>query len=482
MTKKAVVHNWGSESKPLGLLCRRLEFPTFHEMVTCLIEVDSTVEVIYSGVAGCIISYHGSESKDYLIYPGSRGKRTLILLGILVNANINVTEYDDSNIFRTACHFLKGELGVAVLSFFLTKDSTGVKSVDGDGFLSIHNAAIYSSLDVLKLLQKTYPASISMLTNGGENLLHLAFFSFFTDIVDDREKVQYLCDQCPAFIHETDNDGRTPLHYSLLASMRFNIQSVICLCNADETVVRDKYTPADIDDDHFGQLPLHLLIADYFPRSELSNEGDCFRLFLRLYPASAGIRIALVQEDKMRCHILNCLAALTVVQIRRKRQQKTSDNNEKHELVTKKVFGAACSVMIDTEFDNNEVVVTTVLSAFPDDSKMSDERTWLPLHFAIALFEQKKISAEDVHLMHATDVLAMYHLSDDKERRHGQGIWIGGRTSAHLLCMQKEPNLSMVRYFCLRDPKAFLFCDQSGRCALPLAAQYSERVEQLQAL
>ena len=67
--------------------------------------------------------------------------------------------------------------------------------------------------------------------------------------------------------------------------------------------------------------------------------------------------LALVEEDKMRCHIMNCLAALSVVQIQRKRIQKTSDNNnnEMHELVKMKVFGAACSMMIATEFDNDEV-------------------------------------------------------------------------------------------------------------------------------
>eukprot|EP00596_Hydrurales_sp_CCMP1899_P002978 CAMPEP_0119052964 /NCGR_PEP_ID=MMETSP1177-20130426/74095_1 /TAXON_ID=2985 /ORGANISM="Ochromonas sp, Strain CCMP1899" /LENGTH=94 /DNA_ID=CAMNT_0007032719 /DNA_START=779 /DNA_END=1059 /DNA_ORIENTATION=- len=42
--------------------------------------------------------------------------------------------------------------------------------------------------------------------------------------------------------------------------------------------------------------------------------------------------------------------------------------------------------------------------------------------------------------------------------------------------------MSMVRYFCIRDPKSFLLCDRSGRNALHLAAQYSESVELLQTL
>jgi hypothetical protein len=119
--------------------------------------------------------------------------------------------------------------------------------------------------------------------------------------------------------------------------------------------------------------------------------------------------LALVQEDKMRCHILNCLAALTVIQIQRKIKQKAVDiDNERRELVKRKVFGAACSMMFDSEF---EVGYETIISSFPDEGKMSDERSWLPMHFAIALFVENKITEEDVHVLHITDPLAMYQIS-----------------------------------------------------------------------
>jgi hypothetical protein len=65
---------------------------------------------------------------------------------------------------------------------------------------------------------------------------------------------------------------------------------VIRLCIADETVVRDKCTPSNIDDPQFEQLPLHFLIAYKTLRLEISGEADCFRLFLSHYPASAGIK------------------------------------------------------------------------------------------------------------------------------------------------------------------------------------------------
>jgi hypothetical protein len=282
------------DTRPLGFLCRRLGFPTFHRMIVCLLEVDSSVEVIYNGIIECITSYDEREYKDHFINPGSPAERIVILLRILVNSNLDVMKMNNWSIFHLACSDLRGELGVAVLSLFIAKDSTGVKAFR-NGYLPIHTAAIYSSLDVLKLLQKAYPESLSMLTNDGNNFLDLAFSTYlsgctyFSGIKDMRDKVQYLCDQCPVFIHQKNNNGLTPLH-SYLLKARFDVNSVIHLCAADETVVRDKCTFSNIDNEHFEQLPLHFLIAYKAFNSEISGEADCFRLFLSLYPASAGIK------------------------------------------------------------------------------------------------------------------------------------------------------------------------------------------------
>jgi ankyrin repeat protein len=285
------IYNFGI--KPLGLLCRRSEFPTFHDMLACLIAVDSTVEVICDGVDQCFKSYEGSELEDHNISPGSRGERTMNLLQFLLDANIDVLEYYDAWIFSTAASYLRGEVGVAVLSLLIRMDSNGVKTVDGGEF-PIHRAASNSCVNVVKLLLNAYPESLLMLTNVKYNLLHLAFKSGNHD--DRREKVKYLCDQCPAFIHQKTDHGNTPLNEVLAPwTCKFDLKSVICLCDIDGTAVRDKCTPSDDDDDDDdsclrGQLPLHLLIAHSPPKTELSDEGDCLRLFLRLYPASAGIK------------------------------------------------------------------------------------------------------------------------------------------------------------------------------------------------
>jgi ankyrin repeat protein len=293
MTKCSLDSDHEMERTPLGLLCGRFEFPTFHEMVACLIGANSSVAVVYDGVMQCFESFSDTVSLDQLIYLSSRCERTMDLLRFLLNANSDVTNYEDSHIFNTASIYLEGEIGVAVLSLLISKNSTGVKVVGYDGYLPIHHAVEYSSLDVLKLLHSNYPESLSILTDHEDNLLHRALQEGSSFSIEDRrstrDKVEYLCDHCPALIHQKNNEGRTPLHQSLTETY-FHIESVICLCSVDETVVRDRFTPPDTDQWCSGQLPLHLLIEHKPPRSELSDEGDCFRLFLRLYPASASIK------------------------------------------------------------------------------------------------------------------------------------------------------------------------------------------------
>jgi hypothetical protein len=184
------------------------------------------------------------------------------------------------------------------------------------------------------------------------------------------------------------------------------------------------------------------------------------------------IALAFIDEDKMRCHILNCMAGLHRLYIQKKKQ--TSEDN-KHESVKRKVFNAAIKMIIDAESDGDQDVVNHILSIFPDEKTMTDERSWLPMHFAMALTVENRISEEDVHVLHAIDPLAMHRLSEkDKD-----GM-MTGFTPIHLLCMQKRPNMSLVRYLSLRDPKAFILCDKRNRCALHFVAQYSESLELLQ--
>jgi hypothetical protein len=136
------------------------------------------------------------------------------------------------------------------------------------------------------------------------------------------------------------------------------------------------------------------------------------------------------------------LAALRIVQI--KSSKRNGSETNKHELVKRKVFAEAMSIIMSDE----------CISAFPNDYKMTDKRSWLPMHYAVALTVKNKISEEDgVLILHAANPLAMHVFS---------GIVNKGYTPMHLICMQKRPSVSLVRKMCLCDPQAFVLCDHSG--------------------
>jgi hypothetical protein len=279
---KSVAQTDKGKIKSLGLLCRRFHFSTFDEMVLCLIEANSSVAVIYDGIVGCLGSYKERLRPEFAA--SFEDENTLTLIENLLNANPTVVKYKKSGIFRAACCNLRGEVGVSVLSLFLTEDSTGVKAVK-DGCLPIYYAAGCSCLEVVKFLHKAYPESISMLGTEGRSLLHEAASDMIGDVADVTAKVKYICDQCPALIHL---NGDTPLLDMLTNEGRFNFKCVEILCIVDATVVRDKCPSTNIHD-FSGQLSLHIIIELFPSMSEVSDEADCFRLFLRLYPAAAGI-------------------------------------------------------------------------------------------------------------------------------------------------------------------------------------------------
>jgi hypothetical protein len=220
----------------------------------------------------------------------------VILLGKLLDANADVAKHDNSLMFHAACYNLRGELGIAVLTLFLRKNSEGIKCVY-KGWLPIH-AGANSSLDMIKFLIRVYPESLTMVITSenivweGYTFLHLvgkAFNEAF-NVTDGNAIVEYLCNLCPALIHMKTSQGKTPLHCALLLQGEVNVEAVRILCNTDALVVKGKCTSTNTALSTSQQLPLHMLI-DYKPlMKEVSDEGDCFRLFLQLYPASAGVK------------------------------------------------------------------------------------------------------------------------------------------------------------------------------------------------
>jgi hypothetical protein len=107
---------------------------------------------------------------------------------------------------------------------------------------------------------------------------------------------------------------------------------------------------------------------------------------------ASDVALALLDVEKLKCHIINCSAALNVVEVKTRHLKAIAPANDQRELVRKKVFEGACSIIINADYDTNQTVIKkSVLSAFPDKSKMTNGQSWLPLHFAIVLFAEGKV-------------------------------------------------------------------------------------------
>jgi hypothetical protein len=117
--------------------------------------------------------------------------------------------------------------------------------------------------------------------------------------------------------------------------------------------------------------------------------------------------LALLDEDKMRCFIINCLTALHLIQIQRAKHV-VAGNDRKVELVKRKVFSGAVSVIINDEYQGDQTIMDTILSVFPNESRMFEETSWLSMHFAIALTANNQISEDDVLVLLSKDPLGMH--------------------------------------------------------------------------
>jgi hypothetical protein len=76
--------------------------------------------------------------------------------------------------------------------------------------------------------------------------------------------------------------------------------------------------------------------------------------------------LALMDLDKMRSLILNCIAGLRIVE--NERSKRNGLEIDKHELVKRKVFAAAILMMMSDESVTNKDQ-GAIVSSFPDDSR-----------------------------------------------------------------------------------------------------------------
>ena len=264
---------------PLGYLC--VNSFCSDRLMTCLLEVDSSAEVIGNGIAGCL------ESTDYTVM--------LERVEMLLKANLEAAKYRNSanaNLLHFAAY--KGtapfQLCIDIMQRILAIHKDAVREMDSNGWLPVHAATRYGTFEVMEFLLSLYPESASMVTTVGlNNLLHLNDKDSITSVME--AKVRFLCSRYPAMMLQRNSDGKTPLHAAISLA---NIPAVHILCEAggQELVRLPIAHPTDANDINNGWLPLHTLIAwnaELLRDSLLSKGADCFRMMLRLYPEAAGI-------------------------------------------------------------------------------------------------------------------------------------------------------------------------------------------------
>ena len=280
---------------PLGYLCSNSSCSD--RLITCLLEVDSSTEVVGNGIDGC------TTSTDY--------PHMLDRVEMLLKANSEAAKYRNShslNLLHLA--FLQNkmpfQLCIDVMQRILAIHKDAVREVCSGGWLPVHTAARNGTVEVMEFLLGLYPESASVVTTDGSyNLLHLAVNDTESTTSVMEAKVRFLCSRYPAMILQRDSGGNTPLHSAI--SLK-NIPAVQILCEAggQELARLPVAHPTDANYTSNGWLPLHILInyqTDLLRDSFLSKAADFFRVLLHLYPETAGIEGGVGVDKKTPCQL-----------------------------------------------------------------------------------------------------------------------------------------------------------------------------------
>lgn len=91
--------------------------------------------------------------------------------------------------------------------------------------------------------------------------------------------------------------------------------------------------------------------------------------------------VKILDEDKMKRHIIDCLVALRRVQ-RFKRMHKICKENEQYETAKRRIFASAISMIIDEQspIESDQDIFSSLLAPFPGKKKRTDDHSWLPMH------------------------------------------------------------------------------------------------------
>ena len=266
---------------PLGYLCECSS--SNDRLVACLLEVDSSTEVVGNGICGCL--------------EFNKHAHVLKKVKLLLKANPEAAKYRDSNgmnLLHLAARVknIPFQLRINVMQQILAIHMEAVREVDSNGWLPVHMAARCSTVEVMEFLLGLHLESVSMVTTvGSNNLLHLATADEESTTSVMEAKVRFLCSRYPAMMLQRSGSGHTPLHAAIVCKIT-PAGLILCEAGGQEQVKTTVAHPTNANNGSNGWLPLHCLIdrqADPLRDSLLSDKAGCFRMLLRLYPDASGI-------------------------------------------------------------------------------------------------------------------------------------------------------------------------------------------------
>jgi hypothetical protein len=296
--KKSSGDAYRDDHCPLGQLCfnfvkRADELPNAEDLVSCLLEVDKSKEVVGDAVCGCLEGYSEADSNDAVIVVDRRNGRLYGMIEMLLKANPEAAKYrgpdSGSNILHRACwNSLTSELCIDIVKLVLALHKDAVREADEEDQLPVHFAAEKCDVEVVEFLLGLCPEAASVATSNGHNLLHLAVGDSASSAVP---KVQYLCSRYPAMIQQFDGEGEMPVH----RTRNYKVAKALYEAAGIEQFRTPIAAPTADTNVFDGYLPLHLFIycrsdsLKTVSQATTSEDAGMFRWLLWLYPEAAGI-------------------------------------------------------------------------------------------------------------------------------------------------------------------------------------------------
>jgi ankyrin repeat protein len=206
-------------------------------------------------------------------------------------------------------------------------------------------------------------------------------------------------------------------------------------------------------------------------------------------PPSVRNRCTKNAEDAMFLHILDCIGALSCIRNEQKksfcRKNSSSSCNSNKEQASAllsckhRVFWQAVREIADREAVLEDIPATEekekssaldyMLECFPDETKQSDGRLWLPLHFAVSL---PNIRLEDIETLFTANPAAIKAGADE----------IIELNPFHLAAMTKNPQMEIIQRLQLYYPRGGSSLDNCADTPLHCAAWHSDSAAMIREL